>query len=60
MTGLEFIFGILVLIFVFITIVGVFGMRYDNAKLEEENEKLKEKLRKKTIKEINKSKKEDK
>ena len=60
MNFLEFIFGIIVLIVAFITIIGITGMRYDTKKLEEENDKLREKLRNKTIKEIKKTKKEDK
>lgn len=60
MNVLEFIFGIIVVSAIFIAIIGVASIRYDSIRLEKENQDLKEKLRKKAIKENKKVKKEDK
>lgn len=60
MNILEFILGIIIVLFVFISIVGVAGIRYDSARLEKENEELREKLRKRATREFNKAKKEEK
>lgn len=46
MSGLEFVFGISVLFFLLITIIGVTSMKYDTKKLEEENKALMEQLKK--------------
>ncbi len=43
---LEFIFGIIVVTAVVFTVVGAVAMIYDTKKLEEENEKLREDLKK--------------
>ena len=45
---LEFIFGIIVVTAVVFTVVGAVAMIYDTKKLEEENEKLREDLKKST------------
>lgn len=52
---LTFIFGVVITIFVFLTIVCVAGIRYESIRLESENEKLKEKLRKRTEREFKKN-----
>lgn len=57
MGALDFIFGIILLIFVSLTILGGVAIRYDSQNLEKENRQLKEKLRKRQTK---KPKKEDK
>lgn len=57
---LEFILGIIVTVFIFVAIVGGFSIKYDSQRLEKENEELKEKLRRKTKREFNKAKKEEK
>lgn len=46
MNILEFIFAVLVLIFLFLLIVGGIGVYFDVVKLEKENEKLKNDLKK--------------
>lgn len=43
---LDFIFGILVLVVIFIIAICIVYMHYDTKKLEEENEKLKNDLKK--------------
>lgn len=43
---LDFIFGVLVLAVVFLVAFGYIAMKYDTRKLEEENTKLKEDLKK--------------
>ncbi len=45
---LDFIFGIIALFVVAFLIIGAICMHYDSKKLEQENEKLKKKLDKKT------------
>lgn len=60
MEVLEFILGIIVTIFVFIGIVGGFSIKYDSERLEKENKELKEKLSRRTKREFNKVKKEEK
>lgn len=57
---LEFILGIIVTVFIFVAIVGGFCIKYDSQRLEKENEELKEKLRRRTKREFNKAKKEEK
>lgn len=57
---LEFILGIIVTVFIFVTIVGGFSIKYDSQRLEKENEELKEELRRRTKREFNKAKKEEK
>lgn len=57
---LEFILGIIVTVFIFVAIVGGFSIKYDSQRLEKENEELKEKLRRRTKREFNKAKKEEK
>lgn len=57
---LEFILGIIVTVFIFVAIVGGFSIKYDSQRLEKENEELKEKLRRRTKREFNKVKKEEK
>lgn len=49
---LDFIFGVLVLAVVFIIGIGAVGMKWDTRKLEEENAKLKEDLKKAREKKI--------
>lgn len=46
----EFILGVLGLITVLLIAVGITGAKYKNIELEEENKTLKEKLRKREIK----------
>lgn len=57
---LEFILGIIVTVFIFLAIVGGFSIKYDSQRLEKENEELKEELRRRTKREFNKAKKEEK
>ncbi len=57
---LEFILGIIVTVFIFVAIVGGFSIKYDSQRLEKENEELKEELRRRTKREFNKAKKEEK
>ena len=60
MNALEFIFGLIVVFAIFVGVIGVASIRYDSIRLEKENQDLKEKLRKRAIKETKKVKKEDK
>lgn len=57
---LDFIFGVLVLAVIFITIIGGLGMKYDSTRLKEENEKLKEELEKAKVRKIKRKQKEEK
>ncbi len=45
---LDFIFGVIALFVVAFLVIGTVCMHYDNKQLEQENEKLKKKLDKKT------------
>ena len=47
---LDFIFGLIVLFVILIIVIGVTAMKYDSKKLEEENLKLKEDLKKARLK----------
>lgn len=49
---LTFILGLIIVMVVFITAIGIASMKYDSIKLEKENEELKEKLRRRVKKEI--------
>ena len=57
---LDFIFGVLVLTVIFITIIGALGMKYDTTRLKEENDKLKEELEKAKVRKIKRKQKEEK
>jgi len=43
---LEFIFGLILLVFVCFTIIGSTVVKYDSERLERENKELKERLKK--------------
>ena len=58
MNVLEFIFAVLVLFVLFISFVGGLGMKYDSKRLNEENEKLREELRKARLKKSKEVKKD--
>ena len=60
MNGLEFILGIIITIFVFVSIIGGLSIKYDSERLEKENKELKEKLSRRNKREFNKAKKEEK
>ena len=46
MGALDFIFGLIVLFVIFICFIGYISIKYDTKRLTEENEKLKEDLKK--------------
>lgn len=55
---LDFIFGLIVLFVLFISFVGGLGMKYDSKRLAEENEKLRNDLRKARLKKSKEDKKD--
>lgn len=57
---LDFIFGIFVAVIVFLTIITIFYMKYDNSKLEIENQKLQKDIKDVRNKLRNRKNKEDK
>jgi len=46
MGALDFIFGLIVLFVIFVMFIGYIAIKYDTKRLNEENEKLKEDLKK--------------
>lgn len=46
MGALDFIFGLIVLFVIFISFIGYISIKYDTKRLTEENEKLREDLKK--------------